>query len=384
MATVTATDGTRQLALLAGAGVMAALLVAYGITVVRAAASRRDAAALVGLTFDPPSQSTLPMRSTRGTPESMSVITDSGPPLEFVPPLRLDPASIARLRDGTDADAPTMLAATLVDLAADGVVRLEQRARDHGWTVHRVAAPPRPVNAYEMTMLTALLGKKDSRDLETSDKSLSSTMTRFVHQVDEHLHELGLTTKKKLHVGVETRWYPLMVTALSCLLVAFVGGVTFAVVVATTDMKWGILGMAAVAALTVLGMGVRHDVVRVRNYTDRGRGAVWRIGGFERFFHDSEAVHAQAAGRMGIYREYMGYAVAFAAVHDWVGAMPDDLAELMGDEVPPAALGSIAYRRVWRRTAAHAVKASASSRGGGSSGSSSSGGGFGGGGGGSW
>ncbi|CAB5051164.1 MAG: DUF2207 domain-containing protein [Actinobacteria bacterium] len=125
-------------------------------------------------------------------------------------------------------------------------------------------------------------------------------------------------------------------------------------------------------------------------YTKRGLGTVLRITGFERFFRDSEAIHARAAGNMNLYREYMGYAVALGHVDEWVGAMPAEVSAALVGAVPVASLADVAFHPLWlassrRYTAAHTVKSRSSfSSGGGFSGGGFSGGGGGGGGGGSW
>jgi uncharacterized membrane protein len=112
-----------------------------------------------------------------------------------------------------------------------------------------------------------------------------------------------------------------------------------------------------------------------------------RAEGFERFFRESEAAHAQAAERMGLMREYMGYAVAFNAVTSWVNAMPKAQLEQWNMSTSPLLFATLPQQRIWDNatttayTPVRTANSSGFSSGGGFSGG---GGGFGGGGGGSW
>ena len=362
-ATVTDQSDLQRLALLTTAGMLAAVLLGFLITVVRARASRRRAAAAAGL----------------------GAIGDNEAPLEFEPPLGMSPAEMLRLRDTWRVEVPDMLAATLVQMAADGVVHLTRDGDD--WQVTRVDTPPRPLHPHEEIMVASLLGKKDERSLSTQDAALCNAIPRFVRSVDEQLHHRGLTTEKKLHFGMEGRSYPWTMGALTCFVATIVAAIAFFVGAKYVDPTWLVLGLGGVVVAIVLAMSIRRDVARLREYTDAGRAGVWRVEGFQRFFRDSEAIHARAAGRLGMFREYMGHAVAFAAVDRWLAAMPTDVAAAMTDPnqvITPAALADVSKQRVYRAAATRYASRSVSRGGGSSSGSRSSGGGSGGGGGGSW
>jgi len=367
-----------------------ALAAAFVITVLRARRSRAAAASAVASTFEGPISESLPERMTRGVPSNDVLITDvyAEAPLEFVPPLGLDPASMLRLRDASTADVSKVLAATVVDLAADGMIILERRNADT-WIIRRHDRQPRPVRPYEVVLLQALLGTDQERELGAATSSVSGALGEFMTLLDHHLHGLRLTAKEKMAFSAAKNPTGCVGAGMAGFMALVFGGVGFAVVrsafgAGTSAVLLG-LGLAAVALLAAL----LRDSGRPRLYTKRGLGTLFRIGGFERFFRDSEAIHARAASNYNVYREYMGYAVALDHLDDWIGAMPTDVAQSMVGGVPMAALAQVAYHPLWLAStrhyaAAHAPKGRSFSGGGGFSGGGFSGGGSGGGGGGSW
>ena len=384
-ATVTPLHGPIGLAWGMGGAIIAAVGAAYAISVRRSQASVRRADGFAFDTFSAPHQADLPGRTARGglQPNRDAVV-------EFVPPMNLDPASMLRIRDAGEADVGVLMAATLVDLAADGVIDLKQNA-DGSWTVHRVDHAPRAVTDYEMTMLTALLGYETNECvLESRTAELGKVLPTFVRQVDEHLHQLGLFTPGKKGFGTSRgatigKWVLGGVAVLAAVAIGYGG-------VGELSQTAGVLVAAGLVIAGVVLAAVLYDRRRVKAYTPLGSGAARRAAGFERFFRDSEAAHAQAAQRMGLFREYMGYAVAFGAVDEWVAAMPTGADTVMVGGVPAAAMRNLAMMHMWGnvRTQAFANEAAVARAASGFSGSSSvssggfSGGGFGGGGGGSW
>lgn len=355
---------------------VAGLFAAWGITRRKARVSVARAAAAVADTFG----------SGAGALPVAGTLAPNGPaPLEFIPPLDLDPVSMLRLRDGMTTDIPTALAAILVDLAADGVVDLVAVGDD--WDVVR-RATSRRLTAYEQQLVDAVVVNGDRGRLGDARDALTQIVGTFLTLVDDQLRDQGLRDERRVVVvggGCVVRWIGPLITAFT----AVVG----TVIATGSTLPSGPPGAlvlivgGAVAVVWLVQAGVR-DLTRVRGLTDRGRGAVRRIQGFERFFRDSEAMHAQAAVRLGLVREYLGYAVAFGAVREWVEAMPDQVAQAATHGVDVAAWGTLATAPVWREASrSHATTSSGSSgfgSGSTSSGSSSSGGGRGGGGGGSW
>jgi uncharacterized membrane protein len=134
----------------------------------------------------------------------------------------------------------------------------------------------------------------------------------------------------------------------------------------------------------ILLFGRASQSGQISAYTSRGLGTALRAEGFERFFRESESAHAQAAERMGLMREYMGYAVAFNAVTTWVNAMPQTELDQWNMGTSPLLYATLPSQRIWINSTTSAytpARSSGFSSGGGFSGG---GGGFGGGGGGSW
>jgi hypothetical protein len=112
--------------------------------------------------------------------------------------------------------------------------------------------------------------------------------------------------------------------------------------------------------------------------TTKGLGAVFRAEGFQRFFNESESMHARAAADEGLLRQYLGYAVAFDAVDRWVAAFDaPDLTWLGTSDI--AVFTGFVYGSAMAQAATPPAPVSSGS---GSGGFSGFGGGFGGGGGG--
>ena len=394
-AVVTSTRGPLVAAMLAIGALFAAVVIGYVITVLRERRSLAHCAASVTLTFEGPIQSNLPNRMTRGAslPPPLAADAAIGAPVEFLPPLNLDPASMLRLRDLERVDVPAMLSATLVDLAADGVIGLERAEDGEQWVVRRIAQAPRGVTEYEKLLLTALLGDDDSCVLHERSSSIGAAIPGFVQAVDAHLRSLDVLSAAPVSFSANRRAGSLanaVMTVVSCAIASLVFIGVFTTVAEPVTMS---LLFAGAAVVLIVASAILRDRRRQRAYRPRGLGAVHRIGGFERFFRDSEAIHARAAGDLGIYREYMGYAVAFDHVDTWIGAMPEQVAGSSVGAIPIVALGALAHDTTWRTASNNYASSisrsrSASSGGGGFSGGFSgggfSGGGSGGGGGGSW
>ena len=318
-------------------------------------------------------------------PGSSSILPNSTSqemPVEFVSPVNLDPACLLRIKEGNKANVSHMMAATLVDLAADGVISLTQVNK--AWVVARIAQPPRQVKSYELTLLTALLGDKNEAALSQRNAALSLKVKTYVQEVDDQLRSLGLLTEKTMTAGVRKFSRPWVSVAVLTALLSFIS--IFAAGIASQSNSVSLL--LPVAGLFLSGLillyGRASQAGQISAYTSRGLGTALRAEGFERFFRESESAHAQAAERMGLMREYMGYAVAFNAVTTWVNAMPQTELDQWSMGTSPLLYASLPHQRIWSNAATTAytpARSSGFSSGGGFSGG---GGGFGGGGGGSW
>ncbi len=408
-----------------------ALFAAIAINLKRYRRQRSMAIAGISETFSGPMSLDLADRMQRpilpppppGTPTILPTATSQEMPIEFVPPVNLDPACLLRIKDGSKVNVSHMLAATLVDLAADGVISLTQVNK--AWVVSRIVQPPRQVKSYELTLLTALLGDKDEAALSNKSTALSTKVRTYVQEVDEQLRSLGLLTNKTLTAGFISRRGKFSTLAgfigmiiIVAIFAAGVGSLTNILIFllpAAAFFMSGIIfafGMIIIVAIFAAGVGSGSDSLnfflpaaaflisgiilaygrlshsgKIDSFTSRGLGTALRAEGFERFFRESESAHAQAAERMGLMREYMGYAVAFNAVTTWVNAMPQAQLEQWNMNTSPLLFATLPQQRIWSdaTTTAYTPVSTGNSSGFSSGGGfSGGGGGFGGGGGGSW
>ena len=408
-----------------------ALFAAIAINLKRYRRQRSMAIAGMSETFSGPMSLDLADRMQRpilpppppGTPTILPTATSQEMPIEFVPPVNLDPACLLRIKDGSKVNVSHMLAATLVDLAADGVISLTQVNK--AWVVSRIVQPPRQVKSYELTLLTALLGDKDEAALSNKSTALSTKVRTYVQEVDEQLRSLGLLTNKTLTAGFISRRGKFSALAgfigmiiIVAIFAAGVGSLTNILIFllpAAAFFMSGIIfafGMIIIVAIFAAGVGSGSDSLnfflpaaaflisgiilaygrlshsgKIDSFTSRGLGTALRAEGFERFFRESESAHAQAAERMGLMREYMGYAVAFNAVTTWVNAMPQAQLEQWNMNTSPLLFATLPQQRIWSdaTTTAYTPVSTGNSSGFSSGGGfSGGGGGFGGGGGGSW
>ena len=408
-----------------------ALFAAIAINLKRYRRQRSMAIAGMSETFSGPMSLDLADRMQRpilpppppGTPTILPTATSQEMPVEFVPPVNLDPACLLRIKDGSKVNVSHMLAATLVDLAADGVISLTQVNK--AWVVSRIVQPPRQVKSYELTLLTALLGDKDEAALSNKSTALSTKVRTYVQEVDEQLRSLGLLTNKTLTAGFISRRGKFSALAgfigmiiIVAIFAAGVGSLTNILIFllpAAAFFMSGIIfafGIIIIVAIFAAGVGSGSDSLnfflpaaaflisgiilaygrlshsgKIDSFTSRGLGTALRAEGFERFFRESESAHAQAAERMGLMREYMGYAVAFNAVTTWVNAMPQAQLEQWNMNTSPLLFATLPQQRIWSdaTTTAYTPVSTGNSSGFSSGGGfSGGGGGFGGGGGGSW
>jgi hypothetical protein len=369
-----------------------ALVAAVLINLTRYRRQRAMAIAGVTETFSGPMSIDLPDRMQRPIlpppPGSLSIVpttTTQEMPVEFVPPVNLDPACLLRMKEGSKVNVSRMLASTLVDLAADGVISLTQV--NQVWVVGRIDQPPRQVKSYELTLLNALLGDQNEAVLSQKNSALSAKVKTYVQQVDDQLRSLGLLTDKTLNAGSIPRGGKIVARA------ALFGMIIVAAIFAagvgsgTNTLNFFLPAGAIFIGGVTLAYGRLSHSGQIGSFTSRGLGTAVRAEGFERFFRESEAAHAQAAERMGLMREYMGYAVAFNAVNSWVNAMPKAQLEQWNMSTSPLLFATLPDQRIWSNATTTAYTPIRTENSGGFSsggGFSGGGGGFGGGGGGSW
>ena len=356
---------------------------------------RQRAMAIAGITetFSGPMSLDLPDRIQRPIlppppPGSLSIVTTTTTqemPIEFVPPVNLDPACLLRIKDGHKANVNQMMASTLVDLAADGVITLNQVKNQ--WVVSRIAQPPRQVKSYELTLLTALLGDTNESVLSKKSTALATKVKTYVQEVDAQLLELGLLSGKTLSASARVRGGKLISRAILTVIMIVIAMFAAGIGSAANGLVFLLPFGAIVISGVILIYGALSESGQMKAFTTRGLGTAVRAEGFERFFRESESAHAQAAERMGLMREYMGYAVAFNAVTTWVNAMPQAQLEQWNMNTSPLLFATLPNQYIWSsstRTAYTPVRTANSSGFSSGGGFSGGGGGFGGGGGGSW
>ena len=370
-----------------------ALVGAIFINLTRYRRQRAMAIAGISETFSGPMSLDLADRIQRPIlppppPGSLSILpitTSQEMPVEFVPPVNLDPACLLRMKEGSKVNVSHMLASTLVDLAADGVISLTQV--NNTWVVARIDQPPRQVKSYELTLLNALLGDQNEAALSQRNSALSAKVKTYVQQVDDQLRSLGLLTDKTLNAGSISRGGKILARAVFILMLIIVAIFAAGVGSGSNTLNFFLPAAAIFIGAVILAYGRLSHSGQIGSFTSRGLGAAVRAEGFERFFRESEAAHAQAAERIGLMREYMGYAVAFNAVTTWVNAMPQAQLEQWNMSTSPLLFATLPEQRIWSNATTTAFtpvrtgNSSGFSSGGGFSGG---GGGFGGGGGGSW
>lgn len=301
-------------------------------------------------------------------------------PVEFVPPMGLRPAELLRLGDGARAEPSRLLAATVIDLAASGHLELAAATADADWVARRrVVAGGRDLRPFEERLLSALFpeGVDEVRFGERAQE-IGPSRDRILEQLDDDLKQAGLLRRR------------LGTSPSGCVAGVARAGSTFVVAVVLLGVVLA-LGLKAVLAwapaMLIAGATVGVSVAlwglwRVRraggDLTTKGLGAVFRAEGFQRFFNESESMHARAAADEGLLRQYLGYAVAFDAVDRWVAAFDaPDLTWLGTSDI--AVFTGFVYGSAMAQAATPPAPVSSGS---GSGGFSGFGGGFGGGGGG--
>jgi hypothetical protein len=363
------------------------LLLAFGNTVRQQRRLRAEGVAELGSTFDEPQHGSLPGRRDSSTAGPTPAF--GGPAaIEFVPPLNLDPVSMLRIIELGHARIGRMLAATLADLASDGIVEIGRD--DDEVKVRAISQPPRRVTEYELLLLRAIFPAYDNQATEQpwvtlSDRrdEIAAVARQFRVAVDGNLRNLGLL--RGITLSSDEGGIPNKIRRYGVLVFLILLASAMPAVLLSGGSTLAMLLPGAIVAVFLLG-GSHFWKRRWIEYTPRGKAARLRAEGFRRFMRDSEALHARAAERLGLVREYAGYAVAFESIDELAAAMPND-AGLMTAFGGAATLGLLGRSHVWRPSIVtsnpQAAARSLVIRGGGVGGGSA-GGGAGGGGGGSW
>lgn len=302
--------------------------------------------------------------------ESFDLLDD--PAIEFVPPMKLRPGEMGAL---LEVDGVQLLTATMIDLAARGALTVTET--DTSWTIAR-RNRELLLSDDERLVIGAVFGDADHVEFDPERRTtMGSVAARLAEDLTDELEERGLAERGTNAAELRTRirpwralWLGLVAVAAGCgahyLVVTVIGDRSLAAVVELA-VALGIITLGG--AIIVAGAG--------RGATPKGLAASWRVRGFKRFFTESEAMHARAAADAGLLRQYMGYAVVFGHVQEWIDAFdaPDTSDWFVHRGLLGTAFVGFTASSNWTP---------ASSTSGFSSGFSGAGGGSGGGGGGSW
>jgi uncharacterized membrane protein YgcG len=251
-------------------------------------------------------------------PEAYDLTRD--PAIEFVPPMNLRPGEIGTL---VEAEPTKLLTATVVDLAARGALKITETAGS--WTIERRNRDG-VLTADEQAVMAGLFdveagdGAADITSLEGRGSEMGALGVQLAEQLTDDLETRGLATPGTHAGGVHSRMrqWPLLALGAGAVL----EGLALHVIVVTATGNRG-LALAAetvVALLTILAVGAFLVRRAAKGLTPTGLAAAWRVRGFDRFFTASEAMHDRAAADQGLFRQYMGYAIVFGHVSQWIAA----------------------------------------------------------------
>jgi hypothetical protein len=236
------------------------------------------------------------------------------PAIEFVPPMQLRPGEMGTL---VEAGGTQLLTATVVDLAARGALKITET--DGSWELerrdHDVA-----LTDDEQTVISGLFGDADTTTLDDRGSEMGTLAGELAENLTGDLETRGLTVQGTHAGGVHARsghWWILLLGLFAVL----DGAVVLVVMVTITGNRTAALAAQALAVAVVLAIGAWFIIGRAaRGLTPTGLAAAWRVRGFDRFFTESEAMHDRAAADKGLLRQYMGYAIVFGHVTQWVAA----------------------------------------------------------------
>lgn len=244
-----------------------------------------------------------------------------GFPVLFEPPEGISPALGAKVL--TEVDSADDLQATLYDLGAKGIVRLD--GNDYAWTVNLLADPvAAQAGEAERAMLTSLgltsigdsfLVSKDASSGEKLTTARSTLRGVVSRQAGEYLAHSGVGWLGNLLGWLAT----LGVLALAGLWLFGNGG----------WFSWPLF--ALLAAFSLVDVGVATNPGSRTKRTPAGRELWSRSGGFSRFLTtDSSESRFEAAKHMDWYPTYLAWALVFGSADAWARRFTDQGVE------PPA------------------------------------------------
>lgn len=296
------------------------------------------------------------------------------PAIEFVPPMSLRPGEAGTL---VEASSTKLLTATVVDLAARGAMKITEV--DGSWTLERRNRDVAMTDDEQLVM-TALFGDADVTSLDDRGTEMGTLSAELAENLTDDLETRGLAVQGTNAGGLRatTRQAWLLVLGI---IAVIIGAVLHVIVVTATGSRDGALAAeTALVLLVILGLGAIRVRGAAKGLTPMGLAALWRVRGFGRFFTQSEAMHDRAAADRGLLRQYMGYAIVFGFVTQWIAAFDSPDTSDWFDTTSPMDSAFIGFTAasMW------SPPTSSSSTSGFGGGGGGAGGGSGGGGGGSW
>lgn len=302
-------------------------------------------------------------------PESYDLADD--PAIELVPPMRLRPGEMGVL---AEASGTEVLTATVIDLAARGALKVTQT--DGSWDLERTGTVA--LTDDEQAVMTTLFDGGTATSLKGRRSEMGALASSLSEDLTDDLEDRGLAVRGATASSLSTDSHGGRALFLG-LLAVVVGCFAHALALQASgsDPTARIVQVVTVGVVLLLG-GLLIVGTVARHLTPLGLAALWRVRGFERFFRDSEAMHARAAADAGLLRQYMGYAIVFGHVDRWIAAFEGVDTSDWFDSPGPLLIGMHAF------TAPSQWSPPSSSSSGFGSGGGGGGGGVGGGGGGSW
>jgi Predicted membrane protein (DUF2207) len=304
-------------------------------------------------------------------PESYDLTGD--PAIEFVPPMGLRPGEIGTL---AEVSATKLLTATVVDLAARGALKITETSGS--WTLERRNRDV-VMTDDEQTVMAGLFGDADTTSLDDRGTEMGTLAGELAELLTDDLETRKIAVRGAdaggLHARMHEKWIPVLGVA-----AVLAGALLHVIVVTATGSRSIALGAeVALVALAISGFGALIIRAAAHGLTPLGLAAAWRVRGFDRFFRTSEAMHDRAAADKGLLRQYMGYAIVFGLVTQWIAAFdaPDTSDWFASSSPMDSAFIGFTAASLWSPP----PSSSTSGFGGGGGGA---GGGSGGGGGGSW
>ncbi len=249
--------------------------------------------------------------------------------------LGTEPPAVAAFLAGRWEVPPTAMSATLVALAARGVVAIEQVGPDN-FVVRLRGEPPADLSAYERLVHgrvrnVAVNGSAPCEALALGDDDAATKFARdFAKGVVADARRRGLSQPR----WTKTTLAPLLVTAI---VVGVLAGIAFAALPdsetnsssSSDNPVLAVLGIAAIVAAVLMAV-VR--IFRAERDTPAGRAAAARWLGVRRYLARQGEFGDLPPAAVAVWGPYLAYATAFGLARGTVRALP------LGPEDP---------KRVW-------------------------------------